>query len=71
MHETPFQEHGLMVLLVFHVVSFWDLSEAVLKATSASKSGLVEAWTLRRRRRKWNDAMSVVGAIVGVLRERE
>ena len=41
MHDTPFQEHGL-VLLMFHVVSFWDVSEAVLKDKRASKSGLLK-----------------------------
>lgn len=35
--ETPFQVHGFVP--VFHAVSFLDGSEAVLKATRASKSG--------------------------------
>lgn len=41
MHETPPHEHGL-VLLVFQDVSFLDVSEAVLKAKRASKSGFME-----------------------------
>ncbi|RDX62321.1 hypothetical protein CR513_59364, partial [Mucuna pruriens] len=40
MHDTPLQVHGFV--LVFHVMSFWDASEALLKATRASKSGFLK-----------------------------
>lgn len=40
MQETPRHVHGWVV--VFQLVSFFDVSEAALKAKRASKSGFVE-----------------------------
>lgn len=59
------------MLLMFHDVNFWDVSEVVLKAKRELKSGLLKPWTMRRIR-KWRTATrreSFAPAIV-VLRER-